>query len=853
MGGKSKAQTIGYKYYLGMHLSLCHGPIDFLTQARVDNREAWSGNNSGGSIQINAEELFGGEKREGGVSGTIDVAMGGPTQTKNSYLVRMLGSLIPAYRGVVSLIFRQCYLGNNPYLKTWAFRGQRIHVRQDGIPQWYDEFAAISAVGEGNIDLVQYFPTLEKGKDPGYPNPPGLYPNSITIGPYDTVAQVVAGNPDGSGNCRPDDYFVFNGVQVGSSAAQIYPAGTILHTIPVGDTLTIQIRNTIDRFTGVTGGLYLRFPGRLDMNPAHIIRECLTDPDWGMGYTEADCDEDSFRAAARTFKNEGLGISLLWDKSTKIEDFVQTVQGHVDCALYVSRKTGKFVIKPIRGGYDESTLLRLDESNIVSVDDPVRTAFGELVNSVTVTYWDGNTGKDGSVTVTDTALVQQQGVVINSPLQYPGFTGPRNATIAAQRDLRALSTPLLSCTITADSDAKDLEIGDVFKFSWSRWGLVDVVMRVNGISYGTGRNNRVKIQCTQDVFDTDTSVQIVVPNPGWSDPSAPPSPVEEQIAVEAPYWELVQFQGQADTDNKLASHPEIGYVLAAGSQPPSAINASLYTDSGTGFQDAGSLDFTPSGYLTAPLNKTATIFTLTDQDGLAEVVLGTHVQIGDELMRVDTVDATTGVVTVGRGILDTVPQAHPAGAVALFWDNYAGFDPTEYVEGEEVDAKIVPISGAGVLPIEEATPMSVTIVGRAARPYAPGNFRVNNGLYLDVQYSGLLTISWAHRDRLQQTSGNFIDHTAGDIGPEAGTTYRLDGYIDGVLSHTEDGIEGTSTTWTPSGNGIVRVEVHSVRAELDSFQAASHSFLYISEGNARVDVNGDGRITEDGNYRVTED
>lgn len=852
MGGKSKAQTIGYKYYLGMHLGLCHGPIDAITQVRVDNREAWSGTATGGSITINAGELFGGDKREGGVSGTIDIAMGGPTQGQNSYLVSKLGALIPAYRGVVGLIFRQCYLGNNPYLKPWAFRGQRIHVRQDGIAQWNDSKAAIPANPSATIDLVQYFPVLEKGVDPGYPNPPSLYPNSITLGPYDTTAQVVAGNPDGSGSCRPDDYFVFNGVQVGSTAAQTYAAGTILYTIPIGDTLTIQIRNTLDTFSGVSGGLFVRFPGRNDMNPAHIIRECLTDPEWGMGYTEDDVDDTSFLAAANIYVNEGLGMSLLWDKTTKIEEFVTTVQQHVDSALYVSRQTGKFVLKPIRGGYDESTLLHLNESNIVSVDDPVRTAFGELVNSVTVTYWDGDTGKDGSVTVTDTALVQQQGVVINSPLQYPGFTNARNATIAAQRDLRALSSPLLACTITADSDAKELEIGDVFKFSWAKWGLVEVVMRVNGISYGTGRNNRVKIQCTQDVFATDTQVHIVVANPGWTDPSAPPSPVDDQLAIEAPYYELVQFLGQADADNKLLTHPEIGYVIAAGSQPASAINASLHTDNGTGYQDVGALDFSPVGFLAADIDKLTTSFTLVNGEDLGEVVLGTHVQIGDELMRVDSLDAATGAITVGRGILDTVPQEHVAGDFALFWDNYAGFDPTEYVDGEEVDVKIVPVSGAGVLPIDEAVAMAVTLDQRAARPYAPGNLRINGDSYADVQYQGVLAITWTHRDRLQQTAGSFVDATAGDIGPEPGTTYRLRGYIDGVLTHTEDDIAGNTTSWTPDTEGRIRLEVHSKRDGLYSWQAPWHEFYYVGS-DIRITEEAGERRDEDGKLRVTED
>lgn len=161
MGGKSKAQTVGYKYYLGMHLGLCHGPIDNISRLRCDDRDAWNGTNTGGTINVNAGDLFGGDKREGGVSGAIDVAMGGPAQGKNSYLVSKLGNLIPAYRGVVGLIFRQCYLGNNPYLKPWSARGQRIHLRQDGIAQWYDAKAEVSSsTGIPANTLWRYLVTL---------------------------------------------------------------------------------------------------------------------------------------------------------------------------------------------------------------------------------------------------------------------------------------------------------------------------------------------------------------------------------------------------------------------------------------------------------------------------------------------------------------------------------------------------------------------------------------------------------------------------------------------------------------------------------------------------------------------
>lgn len=919
MGGKSGKQTIGYKYYLGMHLGLCHGPIDAVKKLSVDNRTAWEGSNTGGAIVVDKPELFGGEKREGGVSGTIDFEGGEPDQAQNSYLLAQLGALIPAYRGIAALVFRQCYLGNNPYLKTWAARCQRVHVRQDGLTQWYDEKAGIPvfaqvfeettrpaittvlaalawfklrlgsgdtikapAVATYNFDLNSVTNAATSGSgaaavgvsieaDPGSlvvitPNHSGPY---VAWSPWGTPSPANVPAHTGSvwrlnvmydDNPSDTDDIWDGGTYSGYAAARAgfeaeYPGG---FTIGAASKYTFYLEDSpiLDNSGGVSFTVSVYPASFVDMNPSHIIRECLTDPDWGMGYTDDDIDDVSFMAAADTFYAEGLGMSLLWDRQVKIEEFVQQVQKHVDAALYVSRSTGKFVLKAIRNDYDEGSLISLDESNIVDITNPSRVAFGELTNSVTVNYWDSATGKDASITVSDPALAKQQGVVINAPMQYPGITNERNATIIAHRDLRVLSSPLMSCTITANSDAKPLNLGDTFKLSWARWGLVDVVMRVTDIAYGTGRNNRVKITCSEDIFDTDaTNVIVVVPDTDWTDPSVPPSAVPEQLATEAPYYELVQALGQSDTDNKLLTHPEIGYVIAAAGTSVAAINANLHTDSGSGYEDAGTLDFAPFAYLAADIGKTDTSFTIANGSDLEVVPTGTHVQVGDELMRVDTLDPDTGAVTVGRGVLDTVPQAHTEGAVAMFWDNYAGFDPTEYVITEDVAVKITPVSGAGTLPIDDAVPMSVEIAARAARPYAPGDLRINGDSYQpEAFYDGEVAITWTHRNRILQTAGGLIDHTAGDIGPEAGVVYRVRGYINDVLVHTEDDIAGNSATWTPLIISLnIRVEVHAKRDGLYSWQAPSHTFTNVSSG-PMVTEDGDERFDEDsGDQRYSED
>lgn len=882
MGGKSKKQTVGYKYYLGQQLVLCHGPIDVITRATVDDRIAWEGASTGGQITINKPSLFGGDKREGGVSGVVDIEMGRDTQGKNSYLLSKIGSLIPAYRGVVQAVFRQCYLGNNPYLKAWRFRGQRIFTRQNGIDQWYPEKAEVpdlGGTGTGGVEVLLNADTaipannsttdgltggitftlglgesLRIKKVPGltydawsytpfdgYPGFPGDWRADFSLRDADGNITHHWGSPAVTYEGQAAAYaamLAFGEETVsGSSSYTIFPYDAAVNDNRAG--LSVQVYKVLSNGSG-------------DMNPAHIIRECLTDPDWGMGYLDSDIDDDSFMAAADQLYTEGLGMSLLWDREITIEAFIQEIIKHIDAALYVSRATGKFVLKLIRQDYDEESLILLDESNISRVEDPIKSAFGELTTTVTVKYWDANTGKDASLTVFDSPLAISQGGEVPATMQYPGFTNARTATIAAQRDLRTLSSPLLRCTIYADSDAKPLNVGDAFKFSWSRWGIADMVMRVTGIALGTGRSNQIRISASQDIFDTDTTTIISVPGSGWVDPTAPPSAVPFQMATEAPYFELVQTLGQATVDANLAAKPDSGYVIAAGARAPSAINARLWSDSGTGYEDTGVLDFSPFATLVAAITKTQTAFVVEDMDDLEEVVIGTHVQVGGELMRVDSVDAMTGAITVGRGVLDTIPDAHAAGTPLFFWDQYAGFDPTEYVLGEEIDVKITPISGAGELALADATAMMVTLDQRAWRPYAPGDLRIETESYGEGPYEDELSIEWAHRDRIQQTAGTLIDHTAGDIGPEAGTTYRLRGYLDGALIHTEDDIAGNSTTWTPGSEGLVKIEVHAKRDGVYSWQAPYHEFYYTS-GSIRFTEAGDTRFTEEGELRVTED
>lgn len=151
MGGSSKKVTVGYKYYAGLHLVLCHGPVDAITEIRVGERVAWTGNvTASGNIDLAKPALFGGEEREGGVQGRVNVAMGEAAQGVNGYLDNRFAGNIPAFRGVAALIARQVYLAaNNPYIKPWAVVARRIPA------SWYAAKATINT-DDANPALILY-------------------------------------------------------------------------------------------------------------------------------------------------------------------------------------------------------------------------------------------------------------------------------------------------------------------------------------------------------------------------------------------------------------------------------------------------------------------------------------------------------------------------------------------------------------------------------------------------------------------------------------------------------------------------------------------------------------------------
>lgn len=156
MGKSSGNQTTGYKYFFGIHMGISRGPVDGIKEIRVGDKTAWVGDHTDtGPLSINAPDLFGGEKQEGGVVGTLDVMMGKPDQVAVPGLVSMLGHALPGFRRMLTTFFNGTIASNNPYPKAWKYRVRRALKGWEDDTPWYPEKAIIMLTGEKDADTSE--------------------------------------------------------------------------------------------------------------------------------------------------------------------------------------------------------------------------------------------------------------------------------------------------------------------------------------------------------------------------------------------------------------------------------------------------------------------------------------------------------------------------------------------------------------------------------------------------------------------------------------------------------------------------------------------------------------------------
>lgn len=867
MGGSSK-QIIGRKWFAGLQVAIGNC-IEYMININPDNRgwiftkpEEIDILKTGDiSITVNKPNLFGGDKAEGGWVGIIDIHTGKPeTLRQNEYLAEQDSSLVSSFPYLSHLVFRGSSLDKgfqlvsmSGMLKEVLYWPKRIHIKDDGSPQWYDEKSEIdryfiivppptsdfslstrrrlflsgswtdyaeqdifysvytesftpSVFGNGasSSSLTPVFPTPSNGSE--------VFVQNNSENPVNLKIDIRV--EDADGNIGTTSNFILDG----GAYFTVSEIASGWHQVAEND-----YRNGISiRITPTVADSIPVLIDAPDINPIHKIREIITD-DTAMNKPEAMINDANFRAAAYRIWDEGLGVSgSFTEKSCK--EAIDELLYHIEAGIRVNRQTGLYEIVLFRDDLlDLDNAQLFDKSNIKTFS--IETAnIDDVINSANVNHYDRDNIKDSSFSLDEIGSVLT--VDMNpGTLDFPYFMNRRNAELVGNWKLKQLSTPTRKGSFTTGKyDARKINRYDVVKLTWHNQNMVEVPIRIMKIGLGDGRDNTV----TLDWVEVIPYSSIVFPTINVDPPTSvvlPPQP-NQSVAFEMPYFEAVQRFGQTQVDTELSNNPYLGYLMVATKKPQNnSINALLFTDNGTGYQQASIVDYCPVVQLDQDISYLDTSFSVKNVSSISQAEIGTLILCDQELMVYQSYDTETKILTVKRAALDTVPKPHLQDAVFYFYDAFSAFDSEQYVLSEVIDAKVLTTTPSGVQELGDVTALSVEMDARPIRPYPPANVKINDEYY-PAEIETDLVVTWVDRNRLQQTGGSVLGWTDGGVALESGVTYHLELYNMSASSEVFNSSIGTVNTYsfTELTAADYRLRLYSMRDSYSSYQIFEHIF-----------------------------
>jgi hypothetical protein len=430
--GKGGGQVEVTEYTMSDHFGICVGPIDAMTRVVVKEKTAWTGRITGlESFAIDLPDLFGGVKKEGGVGGVVTFLPGAADQILPDWLAQKLGRAdgtdCPGFRGLASAFFTGgqgspemggvvakggarrgsqtgfYWTANNPYLPGVWITVERTPV---GLTAG---LAMVGTSGESAVGQVgDWRYKSVSTSDPADYSGAAYDDSAWSTGPQPFADTGWSGGSIGTAVPKEQDlwlrgtfgasvtgirFFVddyaeawYNGAPLtltresfGEGLTGIYsatfptPGAENILAIRVNDTSTGDENHITFQVVNSDGEqAEIPFTPGMDANPAHIIYECLTNTDWGMGSPSTAIDVDSFEDAAQTLYVENFGLSMIWTRQASIEKFVQEVLDHIQAVLFVDPATGLLTLSLIRGDYTAETIV-LEEAFSFNANEAATT------------------------------------------------------------------------------------------------------------------------------------------------------------------------------------------------------------------------------------------------------------------------------------------------------------------------------------------------------------------------------------------------------------------------------------------------------------------------------------------------
>lgn len=214
------------------------------------------------------------------------------------------------------------------------------------------------------------------------------------------------------------------------------------------------------------------------------------------------------------------------------------------------------------------------------------------------------------------------------------------------------------------------------------------------------------------------------------------------------------------------------------------------------------------------------------------VIIGTTSDETQEIAMVESISGST--IAVSRGIMDTVPREWPTDTRLFFVSTEdVFFDNIERSDGETVTYRLTPRTTVDEMSYEDATARTVTLSGRAHLPLRPANVKINGVGFGEFDATGLssLAVTWSNRNATTE-SLQALRWTEATVSPQPGQKTRVK-----ILDHnmaqiwSSGDLDGTSFALPIASFGAFAaawVKVVSVRDGDESLQG--HAIRVVNVG-----------------------
>lgn len=840
---KKVTQTYGYRYCVGMWLTLCARTCDELREIRLGDKVVWTGNKTLARDAVTVVP----------VNATWESAEG--------------QELADGMRGAF-LFFNQKVAESGDYepLTNWYMQ-QRLNATD--LPAYPNTLHAVWVGPSGLAELQSRHPELFPASFwQGGASKPGF----ISIGPQVApLSFTLRAKADLTDALAPGQ--VVNGAEalgIPSGASTSDPA-VVAAIQTIVDAAAPSVPD--DNGAPVVDG---------DENAAAALLELLTTRAPGIGprMTPFALDLGSFLRAMHKTGREGenLSVSFAYENERQLADVIVDLMRVMQGVFEDDPATGKLRVKLMRP--EDSIVAAFTDDEILELGELTRTSIDAAPNQIAVPFIDRRHNFAERVAYAHSPSGQKlAGSIISSESQFVGCTHEVLARKYASREASALMTPLARLQFTAAlSPSRMLKPGDKISVQHERLQQV-LIMRVMSARFDIyGGQSRVEIEAVEDVFrgGSGGGGGFVTPLPPTGGSTGElPLPLRFPVMTHAPfaltardgydramYWAL--SQDAVTSSYVLATqqdsgagpwNPAVEADYAADADAP-AVAGSLVAALGSG---PGQNSF----QVLLP-DEQAALFQSLAKSGQLLLVFGNPAQQGWAEWAATTSYALAGNVlniVAQRGVLDTWPLYQPEGTTVYILTGYTVIDEPMRTKQAPGSAGVPDLPGAqlitaraesrspkGIVPAEQAVSSerwlgySLADTGRALAPVTPANIRAGgvasvrslNETAPDVDRTASLSLSWTPRSRLSTAPQDW--HTVPSVPePNVQTLVTLEyedsggNWATAVSDQLQS--EGATTALldlaaVPAGARRIRARISAVRATGSGYAKSPESEHY---------------------------